>query len=88
MPIDYTPCDNLASGSCAVCPVSAKNGAQGVLMRNSFSRSDSAGWGVRIAIGIAVVFVLGVVGLALYGGSLKPPHQTYEQVLPDDRFPH
>jgi hypothetical protein len=56
-------------------------------MRSSFSRSDSAGWGARIAIGIAVLFVLGVVGLALYGGSLKPPHQTYEQVLPDDRFP-
>jgi len=55
---------------------------------NSFGRSDSVGWGARIAIGIAVLILLGLVGLVFYGGSLKPPHQTYEQVVPDETFPH
>jgi hypothetical protein len=57
-------------------------------MRSSFTRSESSGWGLRIVIGIAVLFLLGLIGLALYGGSLTAPRQTYEQVLPDDRFPH
>jgi hypothetical protein len=57
-------------------------------MRSSFSRSETAGWGARIAIGVAVAIVLGVVGLAFYGGSVKPRPQIYEQVLPDARFPH
>ena len=59
-------------------------------MRNSsFGRSDSVGWGTRIAIGIAVLVLLGVIGVVYYGGSPKAPqHQTYEQVLPDAQFPH
>jgi hypothetical protein len=60
------------------------------LMRNSsFGRSDSVGRGARIAIGIAVLILLGVVGLVFMRGSVQPPRQqTYEQVLPDAQFPH
>jgi hypothetical protein len=62
---------------------------EGDLMRSSFGRSDSVGWGARIAIGIAVLILLGLVGLVTTGGTVKPPHQqTYEQVLPDAQFPH
>jgi hypothetical protein len=58
-------------------------------MRNSsFGRSDSGSWGTRIAIGIGVLILLGLIGLVFYGGSLRAPHQTYEQVLPDAQFPH
>src|SRR5689334_25203674 len=51
-----------------------------ILMRNSsFGRSDSGGWGTRIAIGIGVLILLGLTGLVFYGSSLRaPPHRTYE----------
>jgi hypothetical protein len=58
------------------------------MRHSSFGRSDSGSWGARIAIGIAVLILLGLVGLVFYGGSVKAPHQTYEQVLPDGQFPH
>lgn len=46
------------------------------------------GWSARIGIGVVVLLVLGAAGLAIYAGTLKPPHRTYEQVISDDRFPH
>mgnify|MGYP001599476875 CR=1 FL=1 len=45
------------------------------------------GWSARIAIVVAVLLILGGVGLAVYGGMLQPPHRTYEQVLSNDHFP-
>jgi len=29
---------------------------------------------------------VGAGALAFYASSLKPPHRTYEQVIPNDRF--
>jgi hypothetical protein len=46
------------------------------------------GWTARIGLTVLVLLILGAVGLAVYAGSLKPPHRTYEQVLSNDRFPH
>ena len=45
------------------------------------------GWTARIGIGVLVLLVLGAGALAIYAGTLKPPHRTYEQVLSNDRFP-
>lgn len=45
------------------------------------------GWAARFSLAIAVVLILGAGGLAYYAGTLKPPHRTYQQVLPDDQFP-
>jgi hypothetical protein len=45
------------------------------------------GWSVRIAIGVLVLLVLATGALAIYAGTLSPPHRTYQQVLSNDRFP-
>jgi hypothetical protein len=45
------------------------------------------GWRARIAIAIVVLLILGAGGLAIYAGSIPPPHHTYEQVIPSNRFP-
>jgi len=45
------------------------------------------GWTARIGLALVAILVLGAVGLAIYAGTLKPPHRTYEQVLSNDRFP-
>ena len=44
------------------------------------------GWTARIGIGIVVLLILGVLAVGFYAGTLKPPHRTYEQVVPDDRI--
>ena len=44
------------------------------------------GWTARIGIAVVVLLILGAVGLTIYGSMLKPPHRTYEQVLPNDRL--
>jgi hypothetical protein len=44
-------------------------------------------WSARIGIALVVLFVLSAAALAIYAGTLKPPHQTFQQVLPNDRFP-
>ena len=44
------------------------------------------GWSVRIAIAIAVLLIMGAAALAIYAGTITPPHKTYELVLPNDRF--
>jgi len=41
----------------------------------------------RIAIGFFVFLILAAAGLAIYASRLTPPHQTYQQVIPNDRFP-
>ncbi len=55
-------------------------------MRSSYS--ESTGWGLRIAIGVVVLIVLGAVGLAIYGSRVQPGTHAVEQIVPDDRFPH
>jgi hypothetical protein len=44
------------------------------------------GWTARIGLAVLAIFLMGAVGLAIYAGTLKPPHRTYEQVLSNDRF--
>ncbi len=39
-----------------------------------------------LAVVLAIV-ALAAAGLAIYGTQVKPARHTYEQVLPDDRFP-
>lgn len=43
-------------------------------------------WGLRIAIAAAVLVVLGLIGLAIYGGTIRPTQVSVEKVLPDERF--
>jgi hypothetical protein len=43
------------------------------------------GW--KLLIAFVVVLILGAGALAIYGASVEPPKKTYEQVLPDNRFP-
>ncbi len=45
------------------------------------------GWGLRITIGAAVLVLAAAIGLTIYGGTVRPPHHHFEQVLPNDRFP-
>ncbi len=45
------------------------------------------GWTARILLAIIVLVILGAVGLGIYAGTLKPPHQTYTVVIPNSRFP-
>jgi len=52
------------------------------------ARSESGGWGGRIAIGIGVLLILAAIGLAIYGGTVHPHQHAVEQVLSNDRFPH
>ena len=42
------------------------------------------GWTARIGLALVAIFLLGAVALAIYAGTVKPPHRTYEQVLSDD----
>lgn len=48
--------------------------------------ADSMGWTARIGLAFVVLLILGAVGLAIYASRLVPPHQTYQQVIPNDRF--
>lgn len=45
------------------------------------------GWTARLSLAVLVLLILGAVGLAIYAGTLKAPHHSYEQTLPDDKFP-
>ena len=45
------------------------------------------GWSLRIAIAIVTLLILGAAALAIYAGTISPPHHTYEQAIPNDRFP-
>ena len=42
--------------------------------------------GTKLII-IVVVLIVAMGGLAIYGSQVTPPSHTYEQVLPNDRFP-
>src|SRR5579863_3313074 len=55
--------------------------------RTDDSKRCDMGWTVRIAIGVAALLTIGVVALAIYAGTISPPHRTYQQVLSNDHFP-
>jgi hypothetical protein len=44
------------------------------------------GWSMRIAIAVVGLLILGAAALAIYAGTIAPPHKTYEEVLPNGRF--
>ncbi|MEI9888357.1 MAG: hypothetical protein WDN08_18020 [Rhizomicrobium sp.] len=48
---------------------------------------ESTGWGLRIGIGVAVLVLLGAIGLAVYGGRVEPVTHPVEQIVPNDRLP-
>jgi hypothetical protein len=59
----------------------------GVLdMRNR--NSDGMGWGSRIGIGVAVVVLIGAIGLTVYGGRVQPRTHPVEQIVPNDKLPN
>jgi len=45
------------------------------------------GWTARIFIAVVVLLILGAGALAIYAGTISPPHRTYQQVLSNDHFP-
>jgi hypothetical protein len=44
------------------------------------------GWTARIGLIVVVLVILAAASLAIYASHLTPPHQTYQQVIPNDRF--
>jgi hypothetical protein len=44
-------------------------------------------WGLRIVLAIILLALVGGVVLLLYAGTLRPPQQTVEQTIPNERFP-
>jgi len=50
------------------------------------SMADGMGWTARIGLIVIVLLILGAASLAIYASRLVPPHQTYQQVIPNDRF--
>jgi hypothetical protein len=48
--------------------------------------SDGMGWTARIILALLCLVILAAAGLAFYASRLVPPHQTYEQVIPNERF--
>lgn len=40
------------------------------------------------AAGLVTLAILAAAGLAIYGARVTPAQHTYEQVLPNDRFPN
>ena len=44
------------------------------------------GWTASIGLIVIVILILAAAGLAIYASHLSPPHQTYQQVIPNDRF--
>ena len=49
--------------------------------------TETMGWGLRIAIGVAVLVLAGTVGLSIYGGRVRPVQHPVEQTISDDRLP-
>ena len=55
--------------------------------RYSMRESSGLGWTPRILLAILALVILGAIGLAIYGGTLKAPHHTYTIQIPNSRFP-
>ncbi|HEY0300408.1 MAG TPA: hypothetical protein VGC36_03705 [Rhizomicrobium sp.] len=50
--------------------------------------TESAGWGLKIGIGAAVLVLAGAIGLGFYGGRVQPVTHPVEQIVPNDRLPN
>ena len=50
--------------------------------KSSGFRGETMGWSARIAIAILVLLLLGAVALAIYAGTIPPPHHHYEETIP------
>jgi hypothetical protein len=50
--------------------------------------TETMSWGLRIAIGVGVLVLLGAVGLSIYGGRVHPLQHQVEQIVPNDRLPN
>jgi hypothetical protein len=55
-------------------------------MRSTMARTDGMGWGMWLGIVVAVLVVASMIGLTIYGGTVRPVQHQVEQVLPNDRF--
>jgi hypothetical protein len=44
------------------------------------------GWPARIAVAIFVLLILSAIALAIYAGTIAPPHHHYEEAIPNGRF--
>jgi len=58
-----------------------------ILRTGAMKTVNEMGWTARMTLGFLVLLIVGAGALAIYASSLKPPHRTYEQVIPNDRFP-
>jgi hypothetical protein len=54
---------------------------------NRIKRTRPMGWGLRVLLAIIVLAFVGGLGLLLYASTLRPPQQTVEQTIPNERFP-
>lgn len=50
-------------------------------------RSEGLGIGAWLLILVGILVLAGAVALAIYGGSVRPQQQEFEQVISNDRFP-
>jgi hypothetical protein len=80
------PKARLPSGTCANTSNSATKVLQ-ILRMGAMESVNEMGWTARITLGFLVLLIVGAGALAIYASSLKPPHRTYEQVIPNDHFP-
>jgi len=53
----------------------------------SYGRSEGPGVVTWLLILAGVAVLAGAIGLAIYGGSVRPAQHEVEQVVPNDRFP-
>ena len=44
------------------------------------------GWTARIGIIVVILAIVAAAGLAIYASRLPAPHQTYQQVIPNDHL--
>jgi hypothetical protein len=54
-------------------------------MRSSYR--EPSGWGLRIAIAVGVLLIVGAVALAVYGSRVEPVTHPVVQTVPNDQLP-
>lgn len=56
-------------------------------MRGRRSSLDGTDFGFKLGIVLAVLLVVGLIGLLIYAAGIEPTIRTYELTLPDARLP-